>query len=136
MSGSYRWRGRDPSSSRELNPKTLTSGLDDAPRASHPSGGCTSHAAGGAGMASGPGLVWAERARPSSSQYAQAAPPSLPALQHSSCPATFFCWLCHGLVSLPPADVERHVDLRCWMALAARALATIGSNLGLPPKGG
>lgn len=27
------------------------------------------------------------------------------------------------------------MDLRCWMALAARALATIGANLGLPPKG-
>lgn len=28
------------------------------------------------------------------------------------------------------------MDLRCWMALATRALATIGSNLGLPSKGG
>lgn len=26
------------------------------------------------------------------------------------------------------------MDLRCWMALATRALATIGSNLGLPHK--
>ncbi|XP_074848235.1 mannosyl-oligosaccharide glucosidase isoform X2 [Carettochelys insculpta] len=62
----FRWRGRDPDTNLFLNPKTLTSGLDDYPRASHPS----------------------------------------------------------------PA--ERHLDLRCWMALASGVMAEVAEQLGEP----
>lgn len=32
------------------------------------------------------------------------------------------------------ADLERHVDLRCWLAIAAKALATVGEAVGAPQK--
>nr|SVE75633.1 EOG090X02G1 [Daphnia hispanica] len=62
--GTYYWRGRDTASIRELNPKSLSSGLDDYPRASH------------------------------------------------------------------PTTSERHLDLRCWITLAAKVMASIADIVG------
>nr|SVE69679.1 EOG090X02G1 [Eubosmina coregoni] len=62
--GSYYWRGRDMASERELNPKSLSSGLDDYPRASH------------------------------------------------------------------PTQDERHLDLRCWIALFAKVMTSVANLIG------
>ncbi|XP_078447230.1 glucosidase 1 [Wolffia australiana] len=66
--GTYYWHGRDNTTTRELNPKTLSSGFDDYPRASHPD------------------------------------------------------------------DHERHVDLRCWMLLAADCMHSIAEHLSSENK--
>ncbi|CAH0394013.1 unnamed protein product [Bemisia tabaci] len=66
ISSSYYWRGRNAETNRELNPKTLSSGLDDYPRASH------------------------------------------------------------------PTELERHLDLRCWLMISAGVLAEIADLLKKP----
>ncbi|CAJ0931080.1 unnamed protein product, partial [Mesorhabditis belari] len=60
----FRWRGRNATIETELNPKTLSSGLDDYPRASHPS------------------------------------------------------------------TQERHLDLRCWLAIASRVMVELANLFG------
>lgn len=62
--GTYRWHGRNATTQLELNPKTLPSGLDDFPRATH------------------------------------------------------------------PTDDEYHLDLRCWMATAAKTLEQLAELAG------
>uniref|UniRef100_A0A915CHJ0 Mannosyl-oligosaccharide glucosidase n=1 Tax=Parascaris univalens TaxID=6257 RepID=A0A915CHJ0_PARUN len=62
--GTYRWHGRNATTQLELNPKTLPSGLDDFPRATH------------------------------------------------------------------PTDDEYHLDLRCWMAIAAKTLEQLAELAG------
>ncbi|XWS22745.1 hypothetical protein CRYUN_Cryun29cG0062800 [Craigia yunnanensis] len=69
-SGSYYWHGRDNSTTHELNPKALSSGLDDYPRASH------------------------------------------------------------------PTEDERHLDLRCWMLLAADCMDSIAELIDKEKKHG
>lgn len=61
----FYWHGRDKSATKELNPKSLSSGLDDYPRSSHPN------------------------------------------------------------------DEERHLDLRCWMLLAADSMHSIAELLSV-----
>ncbi len=99
--GAYRWRGRDAGAARELNAKTLASGLDDYPRASHPDGGW-------------PFCVVLLFIICRSNRLPTNSPPST-------------------LHPLPRAASERHLDLRCWLALAARAAAAVAAAARAPP---
>ena len=129
--GAYRWRGRDAAAIAELNPKTLTSGLDDYPRCVRGLSVKLEHARCQMQLV---WLLWFSGGETSAWE-------SLPRLfVFGSAPLVDARWrrnLENFTLSLRcrashPSPTERHVDLRCWMALASRALATIGRGLRLP----